>query len=221
MGTSKRGTKAKASKNDPGYTDRKRLFVEAYCGPAGMNATKAAEMTGYAAGSIGKLMSDPWILRAIEQGKEEKRKEFALETRALVQYFVRGMTADPLDYLHLFSGGTIDEESLKKVPLEIRQLMHIKKVKPVLLGYDGQGEEREPIIGHEYEFTFIDKLKCAEHLARHIGMFKESDKPKETVVDEQTIAALLRERATLPSPILDVDAEIKQLEYQANQAATP
>lgn len=210
MGTSRKGTKSKASKNDPKYTDRKQLFVDAYCGPAGQNAAKAGEMTGYAPGSINKLMSDPWVLKAIEEGRLAKREEFAVEVQLLVRYFYGAMVLDPLQYARFMLGGKITYAELEKIPPEVRQYMLISKVKKNTRDYE-DGTSSEEI---EMEFKWVDKLKCAENLAKYVGMFADDASKKSKLeadkLQPETVRKLLDEGRTRIN-VLNVDAMKQQL----------
>lgn len=207
MGTTRKGSKPKASKNDPRYTDRKQLFVDAYCGPAGLNATKAAEMVGYSPGSTNKLMSDPWVLRAIEQAKEAKREEFKVENQFLVRYNYLGATIDPLDYVELFTK-RITKEQLAKIPKEIRQFMHIKKSRQVIIGRDDDG----PIMGLEFEVEWVSRMECIKNLCNHTGFGKPAsdDTRQVTSLQEDTVRMLLEETRARDN-VLDVEYEKRLL----------
>ena len=85
---------------DDGLTTKQRLFVEAYVGPAGGNATRAAEMAGYSAENRLALratgwenLTKPYIQRAISHALARKKMspEWAKERLA---YLASGSMTD-------------------------------------------------------------------------------------------------------------------------------
>jgi len=63
-------------------TTKQSLFVDAYCGPADFNATKAYKLAGYTGTSPGKqasiLLNKPQVAHAIQERLDKRRASFWL-----------------------------------------------------------------------------------------------------------------------------------------------
>jgi len=70
-------------------TPKQRLFVEAYCGPAMGNASKAFRLAGYGSRNVAdeayKLMHTPKIIDAIDAFKKNTKKKFFLDTSEILE----------------------------------------------------------------------------------------------------------------------------------------
>jgi len=150
---------------DPrGLRPRERLFVEAYCGVANFNATKAYAIAGYKSGpqsrhNAARMTTKDHIAAAIEELRAAREQELVMdgrEAKERLTLFARGNmrkflpAADPLQTL------TDDDLAL------------IKSITPTKYGR---------------RIELHDPVRCTELMAKIAGALKETVKVEHSLED--------------------------------------
>jgi phage terminase small subunit len=140
---------------------RERLFVEAYCGVANMNATKAYELAGYIGGrhNAARLITKDHVKAAIAEGLAAREARLVMSGQ------------EAKERLTLIARGTIRPFLAPTDPLQAltdEDLALIKAITPNKYGR---------------RIELHDQVKCVELMAKIAGALKDTVKVEHTLED--------------------------------------
>jgi len=152
-----------------GLRPRERLFVEAYCGVANMNAAKAYELAGYKPGreNAARLTTKDHIKAAIDEGLEERRRRLVMDDREAKERLTQIARGSIKPFLHP------DDPLLKCDAAGVRlisdaELALIKSITPNRYGR---------------KIELHDPVHCTELMAKIAGALKDTVKVEHTLED--------------------------------------
>jgi phage terminase small subunit len=155
-------------------THRQRRFVQEYL--RSETATEAALRAGYASSSAAvmacRMMDDPDILAAIEEGQKKRLDRVAVDADYLLTRLHEEVEADIADLY--------DEETGDLLPVhewpEVWRRGLVAGVEIEVL-FDGSGKDRQQI-GHLKKIKTSDRTRRIEALGRHVSVaaFRDSIK---------------------------------------------
>lgn len=153
-------------------THKQRRFVQEYL--RSETATEAALRAGYASKSApviaSRMMDDPEILAAIEEGQKERLERVDVDADYLLKRLHEEVNADLADLY--------DEESGDLLPVhewpEVWRRGLVAGVEVEAL-FEGRGEDRVQV-GHVRKLKLSDRVRRIEALGRHVSVnaFREN-----------------------------------------------
>jgi phage terminase small subunit len=153
-------------------TPKEKRFVEAYCGRARFNATKAAREAGYSPTNAGRygsrLARRPRVKRAIVKRLERMAITDA-EIEARMAEFARGSVAP---FLSVDSEGeTVVSLSTRTAQRALHLVRKVKARKQIRKDRDGS-----EIVDRTIDLELHDAKDATAQLARMRGMYSERDR---------------------------------------------
>lgn len=155
-----------------GLTDKERAFIEAYCGPARLNRSKAARMAGYPARSAGAMGSRVYRRPRVKRAINRRLEREALESGEILRRMSDFADASVAPFL------TVDSEGETVVDLGspgAKRAMHLvrklKSRKKITRSRDG-----DEFVERTIDLEIHDAKDALVQIGRMRGMYTERDR---------------------------------------------